>query len=539
MKASLKSLTSSIIGQFTLATIMSSCLLVGGVLYDSSHTLKVAVLENVKSSIDQTSQILNLTVSTYASANDLETVRIFFHEMLDQNSQNGLTYLIVGNAEGRVLLTTLESVDTIPTPDTTNNLDVAALRGFIHIRSPLLLPGREVGFLQYGLSTKNLVDAATKEKTNSLIRTGLVMLSTMIVILLLGRRIAKRLNDLIRASKEIVSGRYERNVKVSGTDELAIMASNFNLMAEAVQTKIREITELNRTLETRVSQRTKELEEANRLLGKNFDQLKETQTQLIKSEKLASLGALVAGVSHELNTPIGNALTVSTTLSHKTGEVKQVYQHGQIKKSTLDEFLIAAEEAGDLLSKNLLRASELIISFKTVAVDQTSEQRRRFNLLQTMSELAVTLRPTLKKTKLIYEIQISEDILLDSYPGPLIQVITNLFNNAIVHAFEGRDIGVMSLSGGQDPTDPSFVVLTFKDDGIGIQQNNLEKIFDPFYTTKLGQGGSGLGLNICYNIVEGLLGGHISVSSELGVGTQFKIRIPSSAPHKTIIAELS
>ncbi len=310
-------------------------------------------------------------------------------------------------------------------------------------------------------------------------------------------------------------------------------------MAEAVQTKIREITELNRTLETRVSQRTKELEEANRLLGKNFDQLKETQTQLIKSEKLASLGALVAGVSHELNTPIGNALTVSTTLSHKTGEVKQVYQHGQIKKSTLDEFLIAVEEAGDLLSKNLLRASELIISFKTVAVDQTSEQRRRFNLLQTMSELAVTLRPTLKKTKLIYEIQISEDILLDSYPGPLIQVITNLFNNAIVHAFEGRDIGMMSLSGGQDPTDPSFVVLTFKDDGIGIQQNNLEKIFDPFYTTKLGQGGSGLGLNICYNIVEGLLGGHISVSSELGVGTQFKIRIPSSAPHKTIIAELS
>jgi len=361
----------------------------------------------------------------------------------------------------------------------------------------------------------------------------------MIVILLLGRRIAKRLNDLIRASKEIVSGGYERNVKVSGTDELAIMANNFNLMAEAVQTKIREITELNRTLESRVSQRTKELEEANRLLGKNFDQLKEAQTQLIKSEKLASLGALVAGVSHELNTPIGNALTVSTTLLHKTGEVKQVYRHGQIKKSTLDEFLMAAEEAGDLLSKNLLRASELIISFKTVAVDQTSEQRRRFNLLQTMSELAVTLRPTLKKTKLIYEIQISEDILLDSYPGPLIQVITNLFNNAIVHAFEGRDIGMMSLSGRQDPTDPSFVVLTFKDDGIGIQQNNLEKIFDPFYTTKLGQGGSGLGLNICYNIVEGLLGGHISVSSEMGIGTQFKIRIPTSAPYKTIIAELS
>ncbi|MET3137839.1 two-component system NtrC family sensor kinase [Undibacterium sp. GrIS 1.2] len=539
MKASLKSLTSSIIGQFTLATIMSSCLLLGGVLYDSSRTLKVAVLENVKSSIDQTSQILNLTVSTYASANDLETVRIFFHEMLDQNSQNGLTYLIVGNAEGRVLLTTSESIDTIPTPDTISNLDVAALRGFIHIRSPLLLPGREVGFLQYGLSTKNLVDATTKEKTNSLLRTGLVMFSTMIVILLLGRRIAKRLNDLIRASKEIVSGGYERNVKVSGTDELAIMANNFNLMAEAVQTKIREITELNRTLESRVSQRTKELEEANRLLGKNFDQLKEAQTQLIKSEKLASLGALVAGVSHELNTPIGNALTVSTTLLHKTGEVKQVYRHGQIKKSTLDEFLMAAEEAGDLLSKNLLRASELIISFKTVAVDQTSEQRRRFNLLQTMSELAVTLRPTLKKTKLIYEIQISEDILLDSYPGPLIQVITNLFNNAIVHAFEGRDIGMMSLSGRQDPTDPSFVVLTFKDDGIGIQQNNLEKIFDPFYTTKLGQGGSGLGLNICYNIVEGLLGGHISVSSEMGIGTQFKIRIPTSAPYKTIIAELS
>ncbi|MCU6435075.1 HAMP domain-containing histidine kinase [Undibacterium sp. Jales W-56] len=540
MKAALVRFMTSIIGQVTLAMTLSFSFLIAGVIYDGNRTLNAAVIENVKSSINQTSQILNLTVSVYASANELETVRVFFHELLDQQSQNGLVYVIVGNAQEQVLLTTLQSENLIPAPDPENKLTAAAARGVIHVRNPLLLPGRQIGFLQYGLSTQSLVNAISREKYYSLLRTGTVMTLTLVLIFILARRISKRLHEMISASKEIVSGRYERRVQVSGGDELAAVAKNFNRMADAVQLKIQEITELNQSLESRVFQRTKELEQANQLLGKNFDQLKETQTQLIKSEKLASLGALVAGVSHELNTPIGNALTVSSTLSYKTDEIKQIYQSGQIKKSTLDNFLNSTELAGDLLGRNLKRASELIISFKTVAVDQTSEQRRRFNLLQTMEELAVTLQPMIRKTRITFTLDLPDDIYLDSYPGPLIQVMTNLVNNALTHGFDGRQAGMMSLRAELEPGESlSFVRLEFTDNGVGIQSDNLPKIFDPFFTTKLGQGGSGLGLSICYNIVEGVLGGTISVSSAIGSGTQFHIRIPLIAPHKEEVAETS
>lgn len=519
----------SIVGQLTLAVVLSFVLLVGGVLYDGNRILKAAVVENLKAGIDQTSQILNLTVSTYASSNDLSKVRIFFSEILDKNSLNGLTYLVVGDSQGRVLLTTREH-DAVPPPDREDALAAVAARGYVHVRNPLLLPGGEVGFLQYGLSTKNLTDAAVAEQAYSLLRIGAVMFVTGLLLLGVGRRISLRLREMVGASQEIASGRYERHVRVSGSDELAVMAERFNRMAEAVQNKMREITELNQSLETRVLQRTQELERANQLLSKNFEQLKEAQKQLVKSEKLAGLGALVAGVAHELNTPIGNALMVATTLSSKTEEMNQAYRIGQIKKSTLETYFSDTAVASDLLYKNLRRASELIVSFKTVSVDQTSELRRKFNLFLIMEDLATTLRPTLKNSRIEFQIDLPHALELDSYPGPLIQVVSNLFNNAMLHAFEPGQAGKIVLSGAPDPDEPATLVLQFCDNGKGIDPEHLHKIFDPFFTTKLGQGGSGLGLSICFNIVEGVLGGGIAAASEPGRGARFTLRIPLVAP---------
>lgn len=234
---------SSLIGHFTIAAVSAFLLLIGGVIYDGNRTLNTAVLENIKASAKQTSQLLNLTVSTYASAGNLSTVDIFLNEMLEDQSENGLTYVIVGNSAGKALLNTLGESKKIPVSDDLSVLDTQNLKaGIVHVRSPLLLPGKEIGFLQYGLSFKNMIDATNAEKTHSILRTSIIMLATLIAILLLGLRISGRLKEMILASKEIVSGNYQQTIRVSGNDELAILGEYFNAMAIEVNNKIQETT---------------------------------------------------------------------------------------------------------------------------------------------------------------------------------------------------------------------------------------------------------------------------------------------------------
>ncbi|MFZ6819931.1 sensor histidine kinase [Undibacterium sp. Ji22W] len=526
MRSLLLRFFSTITGQFTAIAFIASGLLVANVLYTGNRTLNAALLENVKISVGQTSQLLNLTVSTYASNNDLQTVQTFLDEILNKEAKNGLTYVLVANSQNKPLISTLSLNAVVPAPDIASSYEKAARTGIIHVRNRLLLPGNDVGFLQYGLSTENIIAATNSERMNSLARTLVVVALTFFAIVFLGHQITKRLQQMILASREIVAGNLQMRIAVSGSNELALMSTHFNRMVDAVQAKINEITELNQSLESRVHSRTLELENSKQQLENNLMQLKEAQRQLISKEKLASLGSLVAGIAHELNTPIGNAYTVSTTVSEKVEEFEQAHTDLSIKKSTLNRFSADMSEAADLLTKNLRRASELITSFKTVAVDQASENRRKFNLLRTMEELAITLQPQIKKRKILYHLDIPADIVMDSYPGPLIQVISNLFNNAVLHGFDGRENGELVLTARIDPNDKRFVQIQFSDNGAGIQAQNLDKIFDPFFTTKFGQGGSGLGLNICYNIVSGLLRGQISVQSEVGVGTRFVLLLP-------------
>jgi signal transduction histidine kinase len=175
-----------------------------------------------------------------------------------------------------------------------------------------------------------------------------------------------------------------------------------------------------------------------------------------------------------------------------------------------------------------VRASELIQSFKQVAVDQSSERRRIFNLAETIKETLLTLKHTFKNTPFLIETRVADNIVMDSFPGALGQVITNLLNNALIHGFEGCDHGTMKISA--DQVSAESISIRFSDDGNGIDETNIKHIFDPFFTTKFGQGGSGLGLNVVDNIVHRILGGSISVDSELGVGTEFTIEIPIKAP---------
>ena len=288
-----------------------------------------------------------------------------------------------------------------------------------------------------------------------------------------------------------------------------------------------EIRDLNATLEQRVASRTEALGKANQELTATLDTLRHAQNELVRSEKFAALGALVAGVAHELNTPIGNSLMAASTLEEHVATFSVKLGAGPIRRSELDQYVRDSEVASDIIVRNLNKASELVTSFKQVAVDQASAQRRDFLLDEVVSEILMTLRPSFKRQPIDVQVSISETIRLDSYPGPLGQVLSNLLNNARIHAFDGRASGNIRLSARM--LSSSEVRLEVSDDGVGIPAKYLGRIFDPFFTTRLGKGGSGLGLHIAHNIVTRVLGGRIGVTST-PAGSTFWLEIPLMAP---------
>lgn len=321
----------------------------------------------------------------------------------------------------------------------------------------------------------------------------------------------------------LISGRM---LEVDG-EELLILAEEDVTERRRME---RELSDLAASLEQRVAERTEALRQSNEELAATLLTLQRAQSELVRSEKLAALGALVAGVAHELNTPIGNCITVASTLDEQVAHFVESMQHG-VRRSTLDQFTGSARLAADILLRNLHRASELVVSFKQVAVDQTSSQRRSFLLEEVVNEIVLTLQPTIRKTPFVVSCKIPPEIVCDSYPGPLGQVISNLINNAMLHGLDGLDQGTISISarslGG------THFELTIADDGCGIATADQPRIFDPFFTTKLGRGGSGLGLNIVYNLVTGVLGGEIAVDSEPGRGSRFVIVAPLVAPQRS------
>lgn len=294
----------------------------------------------------------------------------------------------------------------------------------------------------------------------------------------------------------------------------------------AIET-LRDITEQRRA-EAGLQDRAEALQQALSELGVVIQNLEQTQDELVRSEKLAGLGSMVAGIAHELNTPIGNSLMVATHLVSTSKKMGEALKAG-LKRSALDEFLANTDSAGDVLVRNLNKAAELVSSFKQVAVDQTSSQRRSFNLSEMIAEVVTTLGPTIRKTPYVIEQQIPDDIVMESFPGPLGQVITNLINNSIIHGFQGRKSGRILIEAAKTESNSS-VIIKVSDDGNGIAPDVLPRIFDPFFTTKLGQGGSGLGLNIAHNIVFSILGGRLSAESVPGQGTRFSIVLALIAP---------
>jgi PAS domain S-box-containing protein len=287
-----------------------------------------------------------------------------------------------------------------------------------------------------------------------------------------------------------------------------------------------ELMQYRDKLEDLVEVRTKQIAEANRELGESLETIRRAQDELVRSEKLAALGSLVAGVAHELNTPIGNSLLAVSTLIDQTAAFNRACAEG-VRRSALQAYVSDVQNGSQIVLRNLHRAVDLVASFKQVAVDRATSQRREFRLRDLTSEILLVLMPTFRKSGIRVYQEIPETIVMQSYPGPFGQVLINLVNNGLIHAFEGRSEGEIAIAARE--VEKESVEITVRDNGVGIAPENMGRIYDPFFTTKLGRGGSGLGLNIVYNIVYGVLGGKIDVRSVLGEGTSFVMTLPLKA----------
>lgn len=391
-----------------------------------------------------------------------------------------------------------------------------------------------VGGLSLTISKASLAASGNSARVDFLLRTGLSTVVTLLLIVFtLQWRMTAPINELVRQSENIAAGRLDEPLQWARSDELGRLGQSLDKTRAALQSLIGELKveievrrraeatlELhNERLEANVAERTAELSNA-------LTELKQAQQELVNSEKLASLGRMVAGIAHELNTPIGNALTIGTALKEQLKTLQAAAESNQVRKSFLLEYAATSQDGFEIMERSLFRAAELIKNFKQVAADQISEQRRPFDLAQTLAEIISTLQPRFKNSGVKLQLLAPPGIAMDSYPGMLGQVVSNLVVNAQIHAFEGRSDGLVCVEASDGE---GCVHIVVRDDGNGIPPEHRSKVFDPFFTTRMGRGGTGLGLNIVHNLVTKRLGGSVQLDEVQPHGARFTVTLPKQA----------
>jgi len=403
---------------------------------------------------------------------------------------------------------------------------------------PVTRDGREIAQLTVAMSAAPLLEAKQNEAWRALARSvGILTLSLVLILGVMQRRVLHPMDKLSRAAEELAAGRLDQPLELLGEDEIARVGIAMERMRQALLRAFEDLRGHASTLEDQVAQRTAELTSANNELTMALANLKTAQRELVESEKLASLGRLVAGVAHELNTPLGNAMTVVSALGDRWAKLDQMLaDNTPMRRSQLEELVKDTRRGQDILQRNVQKAADLVRDFKQVAIDQTTDSRRDFDLSQVVEDVLVMVEPSFKHTPFKIVTDLTRELEMSSYPGALGQVLTNLLMNALVHGFEGRDEGLVRVS--CRPHGSDQVELVVEDDGRGMDASVVRKIFDPFFTTKLGKGGSGLGMHIVHNIVTNVLGGQIEVQSTPGQGSRMTMLMPRSAPLRSSAEEL-
>jgi len=403
----------------------------------------------------------------------------------------------------------------------------------IKLVTPIISDNKELGYvyiqmnLRTGLSFNN--------------HLMIVFILLFFVLLMTITTISFKLENIITTPLRVISTGilnmsqtkdYTERLKPMPYKEADILARNINNFLIRIEKNITklEVAEqhslaLNIELENKVAKRSDALKESNQELLSTLEKLHQYQDHLVESEKMASLGDMVAGVAHEVNTPIGLGVTASTLLSDRLLEIKSSFDDKSLKSSQLKKFLYEGEENVGIIYRNLKRAAELISSFKKVAVDQSSEEFRQFNFAELFDEILLTLAPKMQNSPYKISLDCPSDLLIVSKPGPINQIMINLILNSIAHGFDEREHGSIQVTATKQG---ELILICYQDDGIGISPAIKDKIFEPFITTKRGEGGSGLGLHLVYNLVTQALGGNISLDSDLDKGARFEISFPIS-----------
>ena len=401
----------------------------------------------------------------------------------------------------------------------------------VELVTPIFDDDTPIGYVYLNLDTKNYLKSLKQSILYfvliSLICIGIAMFVSVRIKNILFAEIQSLASQLHNVTK---TKSYGEKCPGSKIREFNILTDNINFLLNRVNNQIntyvketQQVSENNALLEAKVTARTDALKESNQELLSAIGKLHEYKDQLVESEKMASLGDMVAGVAHEVNTPIGLGVTASTLLEDRLNEIKSAYDNRTLKSSQLKKFLEDGQENISIIYRNLDRAAKLISSFKKVAVDQSSEEERIVIFSELLNEVVLTLAPQLKNLPYKIELDCPENLSVITKPGPINQILINLIMNSIAHGFEDRDEGVINI---QVIKMGQQIGISYRDNGRGIDNSIKAKIFAPFTTTKRGKGGSGLGLHLVFNLVTQALEGSIQLDEEEQVGVHFDINFP-------------
>ena len=402
------------------------------------------------------------------------------------------------------------------------------------VEFPIDFDGKHVGKLQVYADYQDIYQRLWQHAgfilTTEFIK---VFIIAFFIILIVDKQVIRHLFQLINSAPALASHNLDEELTLSNRpekeDELDYLVNAINSMRIKLQNEIvklegaeNALLALNGELEVKVHDRTSKLEESNQQLQNSLDNLTLAQDQLVQSEKMASLGQLVAGVAHEVNTPLGICVTSITALKEKVEDLQKAIESQELTKSFLTDTLNLLVEYEQIIERSLNKSVELIRSFKSVAVEQHTDPEVNINLNQHVYDVVNTVKTLFKQKKYHIHIDVDKDIRLITYPSAWNQILTNFLMNSHIHGFEDRHEGPISITFTKNN---GYLTLLYTDNGKGIPEDFKNRIFDPFVTTKRGQGGSGLGLNIVFNLVNAKLGGTIkSLESEQGVC--FKVKVP-------------
>ncbi len=337
------------------------------------------------------------------------------------------------------------------------------------------------------------------------------------------QKISLSINRILGTTKGITNGNYQNKISSLDIYELDQLAKSINQMASVIELRESELKLANDTINNHKLLLEKEVDKQTYELRTTLKSLHDANEKMIESEKLASLGGMVAGIAHEINTPIGIIVTAASYLAEYTQDVIQSIEDKTLSKSKFTDYCEKVVSTSNLILSNGAKSSSLIRSFKQVAVDQSSEEIREFKIGEYVKEILISLHPYYKKTKHKINVEYDEDFIIKSYPGVFSQILTNLITNSITHGFENIEEGTIII---KVKRISNMVNITYSDNGKGIDVNELKKIYDPFFTTKRGQGGSGLGMHIVYNLITQKLHGSIKCFSSIGEGVNFILEFP-------------